>query len=115
RARPVLVHRRSFVEALAEILDNACHFSPPDQPVNASARWEGVGWELEVEDHGPGVAPGLEEKVLEPFFTTVPSRSGLGLTLARAGMDRDGGQLTVGRSEATGGASILVRFPQPMD
>lgn len=115
RARPVLVHRRSFVEALAEILDNACHFSPPDQPVNASARWEGVGWELEVEDHGPGVAPGLEEKVLEPFFTTVPSRSGLGLTLARAGMDRDGGQLTVGRSEATGGASILVRFPQSMD
>lgn len=115
RDRPVLVHRRSFVEALAEILDNACQFSPPDQPIDVSARWGEDHWELEVRDRGLGVAPGLEEKVLEPFFTTVPSRSGLGLTLAQAGMNRDGGRLTVGRSEATSGAAILIRFPLPRD
>jgi signal transduction histidine kinase len=110
RGRTAQVHRQSFVEALAEILDNACLYSPPDASVEVSGRWDGDGWEMRIRDEGPGVPYGFEERIFEPFFTTAPSRSGLGLALARAGLARDGGRTGLLREEGSRGAIILIRF-----
>jgi signal transduction histidine kinase len=38
---------------------------------------------LEVEDDGPGFASGVHERAFEQFFTTRPSRLGLGLNISR--------------------------------
>jgi two-component system sensor histidine kinase PilS (NtrC family) len=38
---------------------------------------------LEVADDGPGVAPELQANLFEPFFTTEPQGTGLGLYIAR--------------------------------
>ena len=36
-------------------------------------------WFMEVEDQGPGIPLGMEDKIFEPFFTTKTRGSGLGL------------------------------------
>jgi two-component system sensor histidine kinase PilS (NtrC family) len=44
---------------------------------------DGAGAWLELRDNGPGIPEPLRDRVFEPFFTTYPSGTGLGLYLAR--------------------------------
>jgi two-component system nitrogen regulation sensor histidine kinase GlnL len=37
--------------------------------------------EVRVQDNGPGIAPGLKDRLFHPFVTTKPTGAGLGLTL----------------------------------
>jgi C4-dicarboxylate-specific signal transduction histidine kinase len=70
------------------------------------------GWDLLVEDEGPGIPPEQRREVLRPFFTTKPPGEGTGLGLAvceRLVLGR-GGSLLIDAS-ASGGASIRVRLP----
>ncbi len=109
----VRVHRRSFVLALAELLANAASFSPPGATVHLSAVWEDAGTlRIEVRDLGPGVAEAAAGRIFEPFFTTRPRKTGLGLTLARAAVEREGGSLSLGTCPTgSPGALFLVRLP----
>ena len=52
------------------------------QVVVAARRAEGVV-QWEVRDSGPGVAPGLGDKIFTPFFTTREKGTGLGLAFVR--------------------------------
>ncbi|MCH8536679.1 MAG: PAS domain-containing protein [Alkalimonas sp.] len=50
-------------------------------------------WLLEMTDSGPGIADSAAEKLFIPFYTTKSSGSGIGLSLARALMQAQGGEL----------------------
>jgi two-component system NtrC family sensor kinase len=52
---------------------------------------------VEVTDSGAGVPLALRERIFEPFFTTKPQGvgTGLGLSVARAIVQRHGGVLEV--------------------
>jgi signal transduction histidine kinase len=65
---------------------------------------------LSVEDDGPGVAPGDRGRLFQPYFTTKPSGTGLGLFVSRQIVEEMGGTLTF-RSEPARGATFLVRLP----
>ncbi|MFW6211193.1 MAG: PAS domain S-box protein, partial [bacterium] len=45
-------------------------------------------FEFKVEDNGPGIEEHLQEKVLEPFYTTNSKGTGLGLTISRTIAER---------------------------
>ncbi len=66
-------------------------------------------WFLEVEDQGPGIALGMEEKIFEPFFTTRSKGSGLGLAFVSYVMDAHGG-LVVGYNKEEGGAVFRMEL-----
>ena len=38
--------------------------------------------ELSIEDNGPGIDPGIADKIYDPFFTTKPEWAGTGLGLS---------------------------------
>lgn len=62
-------------------------------------------------DSGPGIPEELRDKVLDPFFTTKPSGTGLGLAFAHRIVSERGGHIVVG-GNATGGALIKIVIPR---
>jgi len=72
---------------------------------------DGGGAWLEVEDDGPGIAPGDLGKIFLPFFTTKDEGTGLGLATVHRIVDAHGGTVTVDSGAA--GARFRVRLPHP--
>lgn len=60
---------------------------------------------VEVEDTGPGIAPDVLGRLFEPFYTTKPRGTGLGLGVSRTIVEQHGGQLTA--SNAPGRGAVL--------
>ena len=57
---------------------------------------------ISVRDGGGGVAPGQEERIFEPFYTTRETGSGLGLAIAAQIVEQHGGTLTAKNNEGEG-------------
>lgn len=66
--------------------------------------------ELAVDDSGPGVSEEVASRILDPFFTTKASGSGLGLSIVNAIVVQHGGALELRGSEL-GGAQFVVSLP----
>jgi two-component system sensor histidine kinase KdpD len=106
RADPALVER-----AVANVVDNALAWSPPEQPVRIEAAVVGEGVVLRVIDRGPGIAPSDRDRVFQPFQRLGDERSrggvGLGLAVARGFTEAVGGEL---RLEDTPGGGTTMSF-----
>lgn len=64
-----------------------------------------------VSDSGKGMAGAVRRRAVEPFFTTKgPRRTGLGLSVAYATVQRHGGTLTVESIEGRG-TTVTIRLP----
>ena len=74
----------------------------------------GAGWQLDVRDHGPGIAPDDLPHVFDRFYRAPAARalpgSGLGLAIVRQVVESHGG-MAVATSPPDGGALIQVRLP----
>jgi signal transduction histidine kinase len=68
------------------------------------------GVELIISDDGPGVAPDDQERIFQPFFTTKPRATGLGLAVSRSIVKRHGGTLLLS-SELGRGATVRLVLP----
>ncbi len=70
---------------------------------------------VRVRDDGPGVPPGVIERMFNPFFTTRAAGTGLGLAIVHRIMDAHGGRVSI-RNNAEGeagaaGATVELWFP----
>lgn len=66
---------------------------------------------LEVEDNGPGIPHEVQEKVLQPFFSTKEEGTGLGLSISARIVEEHGGWMEF-RSEQGEGALFIVNLPR---
>ena len=64
---------------------------------------------VQVSDDGPGIAPHLRELIFQPFYTTTPDGTGLGLSNAREALEQLGGRLVLEPSDR--GARFSAYFP----
>jgi two-component system NtrC family sensor kinase len=67
--------------------------------------------EIEVSDTGPGLTEEAQSRLFEPFFSTKPGGTGLGLSLSRQIVQAHGGKLEVERAEAAG-ARFRITLPR---
>jgi two-component system sensor histidine kinase KdpD len=105
-------------QALGALLSNAAAHAQSDQPIEVSAARDESMLVFSVADHGPGLAPGEENKVFEKFYRgpgTRPGGLGLGLSIARQLVEAHGGQIVAQNREA-GGARFSIHLPigEPM-
>jgi two-component system sensor histidine kinase HydH len=66
---------------------------------------------IKVIDSGPGFAPDVLPKVFQPYFTTRPDGSGLGLALAYKTITDYGGEISAANAP-TSGAEIIIILPR---
>jgi len=66
---------------------------------------------ISIQENGRGIEAEELERIFEPFFSTRPDGTGLGLPIARRIALAHGGDLTV-ESELGVGTTVTVRFPQ---
>jgi len=67
--------------------------------------------EIGVRDHGPGLGDVSAERLFEPFFTTRPGGTGLGLHVSRKIVDSHDGLIEAGDAPG-GGALVRVVLPK---
>lgn len=65
---------------------------------------------IEVRDTGPGLAPGTEEDIFQPFYTSKNKGIGLGLALSKQIIEDHGGAIKAGNAE-DGGAVFTITLP----
>lgn len=113
RADVVLAERIQFQQAVINLVRNAIEATAPmPAPVVViRGRRTSEGYEVSVEDNGPGIPANDLESVLQPMITSKANGMGLGLSVTRTIVEGHGGALHVDRS-ALGGAAFSIRLPQ---
>jgi signal transduction histidine kinase len=63
---------------------------------------------IEIRDRGHGMEPQVLERALDPFFTTRPSGTGLGLPIVQRIIEAHGGELLLDSMEGQGTRVVMV-------
>jgi two-component system OmpR family sensor kinase len=107
-------HRDLLKQVLLILVDNALKHTPRGAPVSVSASRAGDEAVLRVRDEGQGIDPALLPQIFERFFRADAARSeggaGLGLSIARALMEAQGGSIAA-ESRPGHGSVFTVRLP----
>ena len=109
RAR-VAMGARSLKQVFLNLLLNAMQASERGGPITIRTRREHVGFALEVEDRGRGMTEEERRRAQEPFFTTRPTGSGLGLSLVQSLVEARAGRVEI-RSAVGRGTRVTIRLP----
>jgi two-component system sensor histidine kinase KdpD len=114
---PALWVEASQIErVIANLVDNATKYSPPESSVRILGRLLGSAIVLRVEDEGLGIPPRDLERIFEPFFRETgggwPAKpgTGLGLAVCRGIVEAHGGQIRA-ENRAERGAAFVVTLP----
>lgn len=109
-----------LVELIRNLVDNALNYTPTGGMVTVRVSEDRFGRVvlLQVEDNGPGIAPGARERVFQPFYRqlgTGVDGSGLGLTIAGQIAQRHGTRIELEdaherRGSEPPGARFTIRF-----
>lgn len=98
-------------QALLNLLINAIQAIPDGGTVLVTVRLDDDGrLSIKVADDGIGVDPADIDKVFDPFFSTKPTGTGLGLAMAHRIVDAHHGTITFG-SRPGKGTVVEIRLP----
>ena len=112
----LLGDQRRLEQVVTSLIDNAIKFTPAGGTVRLDVSARDDGWELRIEDSGPGVPPDSRTAVFEKFsqlndhLTEKAPGTGLGLATSRAIIARLGGLIWCEESPL-GGAGFVVLLP----
>jgi signal transduction histidine kinase len=114
---PVRVAQDAVVQVLANLLDNACKYSPDSEPVRLSGTRDGAEAVLAVEDAGPGIPEAERQRIFDRFTQLerhMQRRSGgvgLGLYIARQLARSQDGDLLLVDPASGRGARFELHLP----
>lgn len=106
----LLGDRKALGGALTNLLENAVQASEAGGVVSLSADLIGRELRFVVSDQGRGIAPELQARLFEPFYTTRTEGTGLGLAIARGVARAHGGDISL-QSEPGRGSTFTLCLP----
>ncbi|MEO7668807.1 MAG: ATP-binding protein, partial [Polyangia bacterium] len=112
RDKHLRVPPRALSQALRGLVKNAQDASADGSEIVVRVGSAGAILAVAVCDQGKGIPPTIIDRIGEPFFTTKPTGQGMGLGvfLARAVMERLGGEVHL-HSTVGVGTTVSVRLP----
>jgi len=110
----VLADAALLERAIANLVDNALTWAPPDRALRVEAGPAGDGIDLRVVDRGPGIPEDQRDVVFRPFQrlgdgSGAPNGVGLGLAVAKGFVEAMGGELTL-EDTPGGGLTSVIRL-----
>lgn len=81
-----------------------------EAPVRVTVGHRKEGTVIEVEDSGPGISPEERERIFDPFYTTKPHGSGVGLAITRQFVESMNGSIHI-HNRHEGGTRVRVVLP----
>ena len=109
---PICEHR-TIAQSIANLLNNAADASRErdSHRVDLRVASDADGFEIVIDDFGPGFDGAEMERLGHAVFSTKPAGMGVGLILSNATIDRFGGQVLLS-NRPDGGARTEVRIPR---
>jgi len=106
------IDREQIKRAMVNLLDNAATAVSEGGRVSVLTRYDEVlaMVSIEVADNGSGLDPGEKERLFEPYFSTKPGGTGLGLTIVGTIVSDHGGFIRV-KENSGGGARFTIELP----
>lgn len=107
--RSIAMNRGELQQVLVNLLVNAMQAMPTGGPIDIAIRdWDDKGVAIEIHDSGTGICAELAERLFEPFVTSKPDGTGLGLWISRTLVERYGGTISAGPRQGQTGSSFIV-------
>jgi signal transduction histidine kinase len=103
------VHPAAIRQVVTNLVLNATEAAPRGR-VRIDLSRDGRDVLLVVDDDGPGVDEREQQRIFDPFYSTKPAGTGLGLFAVRAAVKLHDGAVAVARGPL-GGARFIVRLP----
>jgi signal transduction histidine kinase len=98
-------------QAIANLIANAEQAMPGGGQVTLAVRRADEGVEITVSDEGVGIAPDVQSRVFDLYFTTKEDGSGIGLAVVQQVVQLHGGRVRL-RSSPGEGTSITLQLPE---
>ena len=105
---PTVARSAEIIHGLGTLIQNAAQFAR--ERVEIKTQWDGAFIRVRIRDDGPGFAPGLLERLGEPYISSRSRSSGhmgLGIFIARTLLQRSGGGIAF-RNHPDGGAVVDI-------
>jgi PAS domain S-box-containing protein len=112
--REVIADPDRTIQVLVNLLSNAVKHAPSGSAVEVTASRQGDMAAVSIRDHGPGIPSHKVDFIFEPFTqldgsdTRRIAGTGLGLTIARALAEKQGGTIRVASREGEGATFTLT-------
>jgi signal transduction histidine kinase len=112
----VMADPKRLKGVLLNLFVNAIEAQPTGGAMRVSTRVGrhdgGPTIDVVVADAGPGVAASIRDRIFQPFFTTKPSGSGIGLAISREALRAHSGELVLDYpSTPASGATFRLILP----
>jgi two-component system, OmpR family, sensor kinase len=113
-AKPVIVSDGDRVlQIISNLLSNAFRWTPDGGRIGLELKSVDGTICVAVEDSGPGIAPGEQERIFRPFWSRDGSGTGLGLAIARELAAALGGRIRLETAPEEGSRFTLVLPSRP--
>lgn len=102
--------REALFNALSNLVINAIQAAETAPRITLGLQRKKNCIELSVTDNGPGIDEHTRDQIFDPFFSTRPGGTGLGLAVVMSAVKAHGGDVSIDRA-AAGGACFTLRIP----
>lgn len=106
----IFANEKEICQLILNLVKNALDASPPGERVELATYRRGGQTVLSVTDHGPGIEPGILERIGTPFVTTKETGTGLGLAICYSIAERHGARIEFNTGKD--GTVFYVYFPE---
>ncbi|HET7041156.1 MAG TPA: HAMP domain-containing sensor histidine kinase [Gemmatimonadales bacterium] len=107
----VMGHLDPLRRAFSNVLRNGAEAQGGRGQLRVSVAPAAGGVEVRIADRGPGIRPSDRERIFQPYVTSKPDGTGLGLALVRQTIEAHGGTV-MAEENAGGGAVFVFRIPR---
>lgn len=109
---PIRGYASKLGQVFLNVLRNAVQAvdTKPDGAIHVRGRATASRVEIVIEDNGPGISREVMPRLVQPFFTTKPHGTGLGLWISQTLLSHQGGQLELSSTPGRG-TTVTILLP----